>query len=64
MNTPRKKCPSCSAGMSFGSYRTDHNIKLTGWLCLPCGTITERFGKLDVVFDCPDRRNLPRTVAA
>lgn len=49
MNTRRKLCADCHSGMQFGAYLTASRQKKLGWLCLPCGTITEGFGTLDVV---------------
>lgn len=49
MNTRHKLCADCRSGMQFGSYVAANRQKTLGWLCLPCGTITEGFGTLDVV---------------
>lgn len=49
MNTPSKKCPTCKGGMSFASRPINTRVKVTGWHCPFCATVTERFGILDVV---------------
>lgn len=48
MNNPTKLCTKCRSGMKYGSFVLPLGARLTGFYCLPCGTITERFGTVDV----------------
>lgn len=48
VNTLSKIC-YCGTRMQYVISENGSGIRFTGWHCGSCGTVTERFGLLDVI---------------